>query len=110
MDNGSLYESLESTLEREFPGLKLHMYWSDIVKVLKVMLIQVSDKRQGTGSEVMRRICSVADEHGHHVALSPDTGFGSSKAGLIRFYRRHGFVPSRDLAISETMIRFPRKG
>ncbi|KPC90797.1 hypothetical protein ADL27_32560 [Streptomyces sp. NRRL F-6602] len=114
MDAYDRYRALSEALEAEFPGLELHVYWSDIANVVKLMSIKVADKRQGTGSEVMRRICAVADENGHRIALTPDTSFGSSKAGLIRFYKRFGFVNNtgrkRDLTISETMIREPQEG
>ncbi|KPI24634.1 hypothetical protein OV320_7839 [Actinobacteria bacterium OV320] len=108
MSDDEFYANLSDALEREFPGVRLHIYWSEITHVVKVMSIQVENKRQGTGTEVMRRICAVADEKGHRIALTPDTSWGSSKAGLVRFYGRLGFIRNRDTSISNTLIRNPK--
>jgi GNAT superfamily N-acetyltransferase len=113
MDNGEFYERLSAALEKEFDGLSLHMYWSEITGVVKILSIYVAVQRQGTGTAVMRRICDIADENGHRIALTPDTSWKSSKAGLKRFYGRLGFINNTrrngDLSISNTMIRYPKE-
>lgn len=80
--------------------------------VLARIVVPDDRRRRGLGSAVMRDLCDWADQNGRTLALTPATDFGGTKAGLLRFYKRFGFVtnrgPTRDLSVSETMLRFPR--
>ena len=73
-----------------------------------------ADRGAGVGSKVMSDLIAEADAKGVPLALSPTSDFGGSKARLMDFYQRFGFVPNKgankDFATRETMIRPPRKG
>jgi hypothetical protein len=57
----------------------------------------------------MRELTDFADAQGVPMALTPDAAFGGTVSRLREFYQRFGFRPnagrSRDLSISESMIR-----
>ncbi len=72
----------------------------------------VADKRgQGNGTKTMEALVRYADATGQRVALSPSADFGGSKSRLVNFYKRFGFTEnkgrSKDLSVSQTMIREP---
>jgi GNAT superfamily N-acetyltransferase len=72
---------------------------------------------QGVGSKVMGDLVSEADKAGAVIKLSPaspsDNMGTASKARLIEFYKRFGFVENKgrnaDQSILEMMYRLPRK-
>lgn len=79
-----------------------------------VALLQVPKplRRNGIGTESLRELTTAADCNGWILAGTPDTSFGSSRAGLDRLYRRFGFVSNRgrhaDFTTSESLTRRPR--
>jgi hypothetical protein len=83
---------------------------------LKLMMIEVTNKKQGTGSKAMEALCRFADSHHRRVLLSPatkDPNKGTtSQSRLIGFYKRFGFIlnkgRNKDFTISELMYRNPR--
>lgn len=95
------------------PGLRLwlgqspngHMTVSQIV-------VPQSERGRGVGSSVMRELTQFADTNGVPMALTPDGSFGGNVSRLREFYGRFGFKPntgrSRDLSISESMVRPPQ--
>lgn len=70
-------------------------------------------QRQGIGTQFMTDLRTYADKHGAMITLTPSTDFGSSKSGLMKFYKSHGFVENKgrnkDFTISNTMYRNPEK-
>jgi GNAT superfamily N-acetyltransferase len=94
------------------PGLRLWMAPTGSGHLrLSEIVVPAEQRGQGVGSRVMQEITDYADANGMPVALSPDGAFGGSVRRLKEFYGRLGFRPntgrSRDLSISETMIRPP---
>lgn len=73
------------------------------------IVVPAEARNQGVGSEFMRELVAYADATGKRIDLTPSADFGGSKARLVEFYKRHGFVPNkgrtRDLEISEDMYR-----
>lgn len=67
--------------------------------LIVVALLQVPKplRRNGIGTEALRELTTAADCNGWILARTPDTSFGSSRAGLDRLYRRFGFVSNRSL-------------
>lgn len=90
------------------------LYLSPSARKLTVSKIVVPPQMrgQGVGSSVMKEITDYADANGVTLALDPSTDFGGSKAGLDRFYSRHGFESNlgrkRDFEITEAMRRYPQ--
>jgi ribosomal protein S18 acetylase RimI-like enzyme len=79
---------------------------------LSKVVVPPAQRGQGVGSSFMRDLTEAADADRATLALSPSSDFGGSKARLIEFYRRFGFVPNKgrniDYEISESMYRTPR--
>jgi GNAT superfamily N-acetyltransferase len=80
---------------------------------LSKVVVPPAQRGQGVGSAFMDDLTRAADVDGATLALSPSSDFGGSKARLIEFYRRFGFVPNKgrniDYEISESMHRAPKK-
>lgn len=84
---------------------------------LKINMIAVKkgEQKSGTGTQAMQAITEFADANNMRVILSPglrDDGFGTtSRARLVKFYKRFGFVENKgrnkDFAISAGMFRDP---
>jgi GNAT superfamily N-acetyltransferase len=85
---------------------------------LKLEMIRVpkAARRRGVGTSAMEELVAFADRHQLPVLLTPavpgDPGGPSSRARLVRFYRRFGFVENKgrakDFTVSEGMYREPR--
>jgi GNAT superfamily N-acetyltransferase len=96
-------------------GIVLELYYvnSEYGPALKLPLIKVPDKmqRQGKGTQAMKAIVNYADEKGYRIFLTPSTDWGSSKTGLLRFYKSFGFVThsgkNRDYHFKDDMVRMP---
>jgi len=97
-------------------GVKtIHLYRNSAGNLVLSQLIIVKEHRkQGIGSDVMKRLCEYADENSMTFTLTPATRgeFGAtSKSRLIKFYKRFGFVlnkgRNKDFSISDTMLRRP---
>jgi len=96
------------------PGLKLNVSRSSAGHVVVHSIVVPKDNRsEGVGSHIMQHLTRHADAHGDTMALTPSKDFGGTVSRLKIFYGRHGFKPntgrSRDLSISETMVREPKK-
>lgn len=98
-------------------GLKSFDVWLTRAGDLKLnMLIVPKDmQRSGIGTKAMEELTSFADQHGRRIILSPaqaDDAHGTtSRARLVKFYKRFGFVENKgrrkDFTVSEGMIRDP---
>lgn len=98
-------------------GLKQFRVFETSRGDLKLDMIEVdkSSRKQGIGSEAMRRLIEYADKQGKRVILTVgqrDDGSGTTSRGrLVNFYKRFGFVENKgrnkDFTISEGMYRAP---
>lgn len=99
----------------EISGVNLNFTINEKTKIATVNKISVPEENRGEGlaTAVMLDITNTADINGYTVALSPTAEFGLSKAKLIDFYKRFGFVENKgknkDFEISETMYRKPQE-
>lgn len=103
-----------SDLRKQIPGLKLDIYGSPQKGyILSRIEVPKEARNSGIGTEVMRSLTTAADAEGAQIALSPSADFGGNKKRLEQFYKRFGFAENtgkaRDLSVSETMIRAPKK-
>lgn len=92
-------------------GVELFLVLREKERLLILLKIVVpkDDRKQGLGTTIMEDLTALADDNQLRMALTPATDFGAtSTARLVRFYRRFGFKPNRDPAISEGMVREPR--
>lgn len=112
---GSDWVARESeNLRKLHPDVKLNVSRSSGGHVVvHQVVVPKSERSAGVGSHVMRHLAAHADAHGDTVALTPSKDFGGTVSRLKTFYGRHGFKAntgrSRDLSISESMIREPQK-
>jgi GNAT superfamily N-acetyltransferase len=64
--------------------------------VIELTWIIVQDRKQGVGTAIMRELCEFADRHAVEIRLTPaskgDNAATTSRARLIRFYKRFGFA------------------
>lgn len=79
---------------------------------ISIDLIKVKDKNKGTGSNIMKDLCSYADKSNKTIILTPSDEFGSDKNALIKFYKKFGFVENdgddKIFGIFEEMYRLPK--
>lgn len=115
-DMASEVDRLAKDLKAEFNLRDLSMFLSRGNLKLNMIAVAKDSQGEGIGTQVMGRIANFADANGLRIILSPglpDDGFGTtSRARLVRFYRRFGFVENKgrnkDFAISEGMYREPQ--
>lgn len=75
------------------------------------IMVDRGAQRAGLGSKVMLELTRFADLNGRRIVLSPAEDAGSTRANLVKFYKKFGFVEnkgrSKDFAISAGMYREP---
>jgi GNAT superfamily N-acetyltransferase len=63
---------------------------------IELTWIIVQHRKQGVGTAIMRELCEFADRHASEIRLTPasrhDYAATTSRARLIRFYKRFGFL------------------
>jgi GNAT superfamily N-acetyltransferase len=76
--------------------------------VIDLTWIIVQDRKQGIGTAIMRELCEFADRHAVEIRLTPaskgDHAATTSRARLIRFYKRFGFAIEKRKAGENTGI------
>jgi GNAT superfamily N-acetyltransferase len=82
---------------------------------IELTWIIVPDRQQGVGTAIMRELCEFADHHAAEISLTPaskgDYAATTSRARLIRFYKRFGFAADRrkpgEIAGIPVLVRKP---
>ena len=102
-------DAIRDELRAHFPDLTLCLGGSTRFLVLDMIFVPKPLRGQGLARAAMQDLVDAADGAGRPMALTPDSGLGSSKARLVAFYRGFGFVPNsgrnKDFGIMEAMIR-----
>ena len=79
-----------------------------LVRVLELIWIIVQERKRGIGTAIMQQLCQFADRHSAEIRLKPaskvDFAATTSRARLIRFYKRFGFVRDRGQPVKFTTI------
>lgn len=83
---------------------------------LNTLIVPKGIRKEGLGTKAMEELSRYADAHGFRLILSVaghDDQMGTtSRARLIRFYKRFGFVENKgrnkDFTVSVSMIRKPK--
>lgn len=106
--------TLEAVLSQwDAAGIKNAVYENNGVITLAKIIVPEGERSSGKGTAAMQALIEYADKTGQRIALSPSEDFGGKKSRLLKFYKRFGFVENRgrnqDFAISESMVREPRK-
>ena len=99
-------------LRKSFPEIDFFISQSGDKAMLDKVVVPASQRGNGRGTSFMESLVSAADADGARVGLTPSTDFGGSKARLIDFYRRFGFVPNKgrnkDFELMASMVRQPK--
>jgi predicted GNAT family acetyltransferase len=100
-------------------GIKLISSVSRLKPNIKIdtLIVPRGIRKQGFGSDIMKKIGLIADKNKLHVSLDVagrDSFSGTTSANrLIKFYRRFGFKPNvgrnSDFRFNEYMVRRPKK-
>ena len=103
-----------NALKEKFPNIDFSLSQNGNKATLSKVVVPKEARNSGVGSNFMNDLTKAADTDGTQLALSPSGDFGGSKARLIEFYKRFGFVPNKgrniDFTISESMRREPLTG
>lgn len=84
---------------------------------LNLLIAPKGELKQGKGTQAMEKLIQYADEHNKRITLSPalpdDRKGTTSRARLVKFYKRFGFVENKgrykDFSISDGMYREAKK-
>lgn len=116
---GKLVEDYSDVVREKYGLDSFQMYFrTDGVLYLDRIIVKKGERKRGIGTAVLEEVTRFADAHGLMMQLMPatrDDYFGStSRARLVRFYKRFGFVENkgrhRDFGIGhDVMYRMPRK-
>jgi GNAT superfamily N-acetyltransferase len=93
---------LESHVRKTYEGTVFELtvtrglLLADMIELSKIV---VPDRKRGTGTAIMRELCAFADRNRVGIRLTPaskgDFAATTSRARLIRFYKRFGFVEEK---------------
>lgn len=105
-------DTVVSALKAKFQ-VDLSLSYNNTKNTMTLHKIVVPKEQRGTGvgTSVMIEICSLADQLGAKLTLTPSADFGGSVNKLITFYSKFGFVQNKgknkDFEISDSMYRLP---
>ena len=111
-------QKFETHIKKTYEGVVFELMVTHnlvVRKVVELTWIIVNDRKQGVGTAIMRELCEFADRNAAEISLKPasrgDYAATTSRARLIRFYRRFGFVVDKtnptEFGIIPTMSRTP---
>ena len=97
--------------KEKYPDITMDVFGSRSGLHVSKIEIPKEKRKLGVASDLMKSLANLGDRHQLLITLSPTNEFGASKARLIEFYKRFGFVQNKgknkDFAISDTMYRLP---
>jgi GNAT superfamily N-acetyltransferase len=104
-------EKFEAHIKRSYEGVVFDLMVTHnlrLGRILELIWIIVQDRKRGIGTAIMRELCEFADRHAAEIRLTPaskgDYAATTSRARLVRFYKRFGFVKDRGQSHEFTTI------
>jgi GNAT superfamily N-acetyltransferase len=98
----AMIQNFECHIKRSYEGVVFELTVSPnllVENAIELTWIIVPDRKQGTGTAIMRELCAFADRHAAQISLKTaskgDHVATTSRARLVRFYKRFGFVPDK---------------
>jgi GNAT superfamily N-acetyltransferase len=85
--NGSKLELHVTKITGEFAEKNIHLAFIGIVE---------DSRKQGMGSNLLKILTDLADKYGYSMDLDVNTKFGMKKSVLKAFYKKHGFIQSKE--------------
>lgn len=120
-DTRSLQQVIEdyaAHIQNTYPGVRFELSLNSSLPAIRLDRIEVPRelRKRGIGTRIMQDFVAWADRHGYLLTLTlaqkGDPGGTSSRARLVRFYKRFGFVENKgrraDSRISASMYRHPQ--
>jgi GNAT superfamily N-acetyltransferase len=91
-------QKFEAHIKKSYEGVVFELMVTHglfVRMVVELTWIIVENRKQGIGTAIMRELCEFADRHAAEIRLKPaskrDYAATTSRARLIRFYKRFGF-------------------
>jgi len=108
-------QTFSDNLEKSLGLKSLNLFESNGDLKLDTIIVPKGERKEGVGTKAMQAIIDFADSKGLRVTLTPavkdDFQGTTSRARLVKFYKRFGFVENKgrkkDFTISESMYREP---
>jgi len=104
-------QKFEAHIKQSYEGVVFELMVTHnhlLAKVMELIWIIVQDRKQGVGTAIMRELCQFADRHAVEIMLKPasrsDYAATTSRARLVRFYKRFGFVRDKGRPVALTSI------
>ncbi len=98
-------QKFESHIKNLYEGVVFELMVTHSLPVgdaIELTWIIVEDRKRGIGTAIMRELCEFADRHTAEIRLKPasrtDYAATTSRARLIRFYKRFGFAMDKGKA------------
>lgn len=89
-----MLDQLINRLSKKFPGIELHAKeYKDAIH-LNWIKVPTAHQNQGIGTHIINAFKQYAENVHKDIVLEPSPQKGKRLA-LLRFYKRHGFVPNR---------------
>jgi GNAT superfamily N-acetyltransferase len=92
--NGAKLELHVTNITGKYAEKNIHLAFIGIVE---------DNRKQGDGSKLLTILTDLADKYGYSMDLDVDTKFGMKKSVLKAFYKKHGFIQSKEY--NEKMYR-----
>lgn len=98
---------VEESVRNDYPDVELQLHPQ--AKKVELAFVRVPEnlRRQGVGSDIVRRVTTAADELGVPTTLSVDDRFGTRKSELNKFYGSLGFKRDPYYGVPSRRIRYP---
>ena len=92
-------QEFESHIKKTYEGVVFELTFAHsllVGSIIELTWIIVENRKQGVGTAIMRQLCEFADHHAADITLTPaskdDYAATTSRARLVRFYKRFDFV------------------
>ena len=80
-------------LREKYLDSVIEFKYGENILVLDKLVVVKEKRKLGIGTNIMEDLIAIADKNGYTIMLSPSDSLGAtSRARLIRFYKRFGFV------------------
>jgi GNAT superfamily N-acetyltransferase len=114
----AMIQKFESHIKKSYEAVFFELMGTHnplVGNTIELTWIIVENRKQGIGTAIMRELCEFADRHAAEIRLTPaskgDYAATTSRARLIRFYKRFDFVIGKrkpgDITSIPVLIRKP---
>jgi len=116
--NATKVREFQSHINESYKGVFFELMATHsllLANAIELTWIIVQNRKKGIGTAIMRELCEFADRHAAEIRLTPaskgECAATTSRARLIRFYKRFGFMIDKrklgEIADIPALIRQP---